>query len=37
LIVRALLGLVIFLYLLSFGGLLENNFQFPNAPQSLSM
>jgi hypothetical protein len=34
---RALLGLVIFLDLLSFVGLLKNNFQLPNPPQRLSM
>jgi hypothetical protein len=37
LIVKALLELVIFLDLLSFTGLLENNLQLPNAPQRLSM
>jgi hypothetical protein len=37
LIVKALLGLVIFLDLLLFAGLLENNFQLPNPPQRLSM
>jgi hypothetical protein len=34
---RALLVLVIFLDLLSFAGLLENNLQLPNRPQRLSM
>jgi hypothetical protein len=34
---RALLGLVIFLDLLLFAGLLENNLQLPNPPQRLSM
>jgi hypothetical protein len=34
---RALLILVIFLDLLSFAGLLENNLQLPNPPQRLSM
>jgi hypothetical protein len=37
LIVKALLGLVIFLDLLLFAGLLENNFQLSNPPQRLSM
>jgi hypothetical protein len=36
LIIKALLGLVIFLDLVSFAGLLENNLQLPN-PQRLSM
>jgi hypothetical protein len=34
---RALLALIIFLDLLSFAGLLENNLQLPNPPQRLSM
>jgi hypothetical protein len=34
---RALLGLVIFLDILSLAGLLKNNLQLPNPPQSLSM
>jgi hypothetical protein len=34
---KALLVLVIFLDLLSFAGLLENNLQLPNPPQRLSM
>jgi hypothetical protein len=34
---RALLVLVIFLYLLSFVGLLKNNLQFSNPPQRPSM
>jgi hypothetical protein len=34
---RALLGLVIFLDILSFASLLENNLQLPNLPQRLSM
>jgi hypothetical protein len=37
LIERALLLLVIFLDLLSFTGLLENNLQLPNPPQRLSI
>jgi hypothetical protein len=37
LIVKALLGLVVFLDLLSFAGLLKNNLQLPNPPQRLSM
>jgi hypothetical protein len=34
---RALLGLVIFLDLLLFTGILENNLQLLNPPQKLSM
>jgi hypothetical protein len=34
---RALMGLVIFLDLLSFAGLLKNNLQLPNPPQMPSM
>jgi hypothetical protein len=34
---RALLGLIIFLNLLSFADLLENNLQLPNPPQRSSM
>jgi hypothetical protein len=37
LIERALLGLVIFLDLLLFAGLLRNNLQLPNPPKKLSM
>jgi hypothetical protein len=37
LIIKALLGLVIFLDLLSFADLLENNLQLLNPPQRLSM
>jgi hypothetical protein len=37
LFVKALLRLIIFLDLLSFVGLLENNLQLPNPPQRLSM
>jgi hypothetical protein len=37
LIIKALLGLVIFLDLLSFAGFLKNNLQLPNPPQRLSM
>jgi hypothetical protein len=37
LIIKELLGLVIFLDLLSFVGLLENNLQLANPPQRLSM
>jgi hypothetical protein len=37
LIVKALLGLVIFLDLLSFAGLLKNNLQLSNPSQRLSM
>jgi hypothetical protein len=37
LIIKALLGFVIFLDLLLFAGLLKNNLLLPNPPQSLSM
>jgi hypothetical protein len=37
LIVKALLGLIIFLDLLSFTGILKNNLQLFNPPQRLSM